>query len=438
MKAPKSIASLQPLCSHPSWVEIDLKQFKRNIRAIRRKIGARLFCLPVKANAYGHGLCEMGKAAAEAGVDYLGVSCLKEGAALRLAGISLPIFVFGAIHEEQINDLIELGLEFTVSSKFKAELAARECARLKKKCRIHLEVDTGMHRTGVRPETAFELFEWIRKEPFFDLAGIYSHLATADAAGDPFALKQIDSFRSLSEKIGRGSLLWHLANSGGVAFYPDSYFDMVRPGLLCYGYFPDGSVDPEGEIAPCFALKAKVSYFKVVAEGQGVSYGHLYRTERQTRIVTVPVGYGDGYRRSLSNRGFLLIRGRRYRISGAICMDQFMVDIGEGEVYVGDEATLIGKQGGEEILLSEVAKEAGTIPYELLCALNDRLPRIYTKGEPIAKRKKINRGAPSVRRYTGNRISLGSRRRANSEIPSEEPHDRRSGSLRGKKSEEMG
>lgn len=377
MKAPKSIASLQPVCAHPSWIEIDLAQFQRNIAAIRKMIGGRLFCLPVKANAYGHGLCEIGKAAAMAGVDRLGVSCLKEGAALRLAGISLPIFVFGAIHEDQINDLIDLGLEFSISSKFKAELTAKECERLKKRCRVHLEVDTGMHRTGVRPSTALELLERLRNSPSFDLIGVYSHLATADAPNHPFALRQIESFRHLMELAGKGNSLWHLANSGGVAFYPDSHFDMVRPGLLAYGYFPDGRTDPHGEIAPCFSLKAKVSYFKVVSGGEGISYGHLYLTKKQTRIVTIPIGYGDGYRRSLTNKGTVLIRGKRHLVSGAVCMDQFMVDVGESEVYVGDEAVLIGRQGNESLSLNDVAKAADSIPYELLCAFNDRLPRIY-------------------------------------------------------------
>lgn len=374
----KTIASFHPVCTHPSWIEIDLTQFKKNIAAIKKRIGSRLFCLPVKANAYGHGLCEMAKAGQEAGVDYIGVSCLKEGAALRLAGLSLPIFVFGAIHEDQINDLIEWNLEFSLSSRYKAELVERECNHLKKKCRIHLEVDTGMRRTGVRPETAIELMTWLQKSKFFEIVGIYSHLAMGDIPHHPFNLKQIEEMKELALQIKEKNLIWHMANSGGVAFYPDSYFDMVRPGLMSYGYFPDGSSDPNQEIAPCLSLKAKVSYFKVVAENQGISYGHLYQTAKQTRIVTVPVGYGDGYRRSLSNRGQVLIRGKQYRISGAICMDQFMVDIGEEEVHVGDEVVLIGKQAKQEIQLEKLSEMVQTIPYELLCALNDRLPRFYT------------------------------------------------------------
>jgi alanine racemase len=359
--------------SHPAWIEVDLQQFRRNLAAIRKKIGGRLLCLPVKANAYGHGLCEMGRAAAAAGVDYLGVSCLKEGRALRAAGLSLPILVFGAIHEDQIHELIQWNLELSVSSRYKAELVLKECIKLNERCRVHLEVDTGMQRTGVRPDTAVDLLSWLLRSDAFEVVGVYSHLATADTPAHPFALKQIAQMRELMNRVGQGHLLWHLANSGGVMHYPESHFDMVRPGLVCYGYLPDGKPDPMGEIAPCLALKAKVSYFKVVGAGEGVSYGHLYRTSCQTRMITVPVGYGDGYRRILSNQGRVAIRGKRYQIAGAICMDQFMVDIGMDEVFVGDEVTLIGK----DVRLEDLSQLAQMIPYELLCGLNDRLPRLY-------------------------------------------------------------
>lgn len=362
--------------THPAWIEIDLWQFKKNIQVIRSWIGERRFCLPVKANAYGHGLVPVAQAAVQAGVDCLAVSCLAEGVKLRRAGIQIPILVFGAIHEEQVGDLIELGLEFSISSKFKADLVAARCRGT---CRVHLEVDTGMQRTGVRCSTALELFAHLKKLGCFEVAGIYSHLATGDAPGDPVAEKQIGLFRELLEHpVFHGEkLIAHLANSNGVLHYPSSYFDMVRPGLLVYGYG-----GKEG-IAPCFSLKSKVSFFKVVAAGEGISYGHTYVTKRQTRIATVPVGYGDGYQRALSNRGSVLIRGRKIPIAGTVCMDQFMVDVGDGEAYVGDEAVLIGKQGDQEISLMEVAHLCGTIPYEILCLFNERIPRIYSDGRSV-------------------------------------------------------
>jgi len=374
----KFALTLRPLCAHPAWIEIDTAQFRKNLSAIRKKIGKRLFCLPVKANAYGHGLCRIAKIGAESGVDSLGVSCLKEAIELRLNGISIPIVIFGAIHEDQIGDLLEYDLEFSISSQYKARLVASQRSMTGKKFQVHIEVDTGMRRTGVRPESALALLDCVERLGCFEVVGIYSHFATSDRPQDPFALQQIELFKTLSSQVQGRGILCHLANSGGVAYYPESYFDMVRPGLLSYGYFPDGKPDPSGEIFPCLSLKAKVSYFKVVPQGAGISYGHAYLTKEETRIATVPVGHGDGYRRALSKKGSVLIRGRRYPIAGTICMDQFMVDIGRGEAYVGDEVVLIGKQGSEEISLWALAESADSIPHEMLCAFSDRLPRLYS------------------------------------------------------------
>lgn len=360
-------------CAHPTWIEIDLDQFQKNIAIIRAHIGKSRFCLPVKANAYGHGLIQMAKAA---DVDCLGVSCLQEGVKLRKAGVVMPILVFGAIHEDQVDAFVRHDLEFSISSKFKADLVAK---KLHGKCRVHLEVETGMQRTGVRCSTAIQLYEHLKNFPCFHVVGIYSHLALADRPNDPFTLKQISLFQDLLRTLAPRGVCAHLANSGGVAHYPEAHLDMVRPGLMAYGYLPENAPPSLQGIRPCFSLKSRISYFKVVEAGSGISYGHSYTTKHQTRIVTVPIGYGDGYRRALSNRGSVLIRGRRFPIAGAICMDQFMVDIGDCEAYVGDEVVLIGKQGKEEIKLTEVAALCDTIPYEVLCLLNERIPRFFSK-----------------------------------------------------------
>ncbi len=368
-----------PQPAHPSWIEVDLGQFRRNVGLIRSFIGPTRFCLPVKANAYGHGLRAMGLAAEEAGLDYLGVAHLQEGVQLREAGVTLPILVLGAIHADQIPDFIRYDLEVSVSSRFKADLVASACERLGRVCRVHLEVDTGMQRTGVRPGTAVELFAHLRDLPCVEVVGIYSHLATADLPGDPFALAQIAAFEALlRDPVFAGvPLLRHLCNSGGTAHFPQAHYDMVRPSIMVFGYPPEQAPGALQGLAPCFSLKSKVSYFKVVEAGQGISYGHTYVTSRRTRIVTVPVGYGDGYRRALSNRAEVLIRGRRFPIVGTICMDQLMVDVGDTEVRVGDEVVLIGRQGAEEIPLVEIARLCGTIPYEILCQFNGRIPRVY-------------------------------------------------------------
>jgi alanine racemase len=321
----------------------------------------------------------MGHAAVDAGVDYLAVAHLKEGIALRKCGIRIPVLVLGAIHEDQIADLIEWGLEFTISSKFKAELVAKVCRARFSKVKVHVEIDTGMHRTGVRPDTAIHLIEYIDSQPCFHMIGVYSHLATADTPTDPHALKQIEIFKHvLSHQVfSQRKILRHIANSSACLYYPTSFFDMVRPSLLAFGYGPENRPDALKGIAPCFSLKSKVSYFKVVKEGEGISYGRGYITKKATRIITIPIGYGDGLRRCLSNRASILLRGRRYPICGSICMDQCMVDLGDDEGYVGDEVVIIGAQGNEKISLMEVAKHCETIPYEVLCFFNERIPRIY-------------------------------------------------------------
>ena len=362
---------------HPAWIEIDLRQFRQNLAAVRRRIGSRLFCLPVKANGYGHGLVQISKTAQEEGVDFLGVSCLQEGAALRQAGITIPILLFGGIHEDQIRPCVELGIDLTISSQLKAQLMANECARMGKRGRVHLKIDTGLNRIGVRTSSAKALYEMVRDTPSLELIGIYSHLATADNPNHPFANQQIAEFLQLRKEIGAGPYLWHIANSGGLCFYPDAYQDlnMVRPGILAYGYRPDA--EPSDEVRPCFTLKTKVSYFKVVPAGAGISYGHRYRTTEQSRIATLSIGYGDGFRRSLSSRATALIRGRRYPVAGTICMDQLMVDLRNGEAYVGDEAVLIGQQGNEQISLWDLVHLLDSAPHEILTMLGERIPRKY-------------------------------------------------------------
>jgi len=365
------------MTTHPTWIEIDVRQFRKNISLLKSYLHNCLYCLPIKANAYGHGLCQIGKAAADAGVDYLAVAHLEEGKELRKAGICTPILVLGAIHEEQIPDLLEYELEFTISSQYKADLVASVCLALKKSCRIHIEVDTGMQRTGVRPQTAIELFHHLLNLQCFIVVGVYSHFATGDQ-GDTFTLQQMQKFDDLLNHLPSSSpLIRHIANSSGTLLFPHAHLDMVRPAFATFGYLPQTAPKELQEIRPCFTLKSKISYFKVVEKEQGVSYGHTYTTSSQTRIVTIPIGYGDGYRRCLSNKGFVLIRGQRFPIVGTICMDQLMVDIGQSEAFVGDEVVLIGKQGKEEISLQEVSHLVGTIPYEILCGFNNRIPRLY-------------------------------------------------------------
>lgn len=366
--------------NHPSWIEINLNQFKKNISIIKNYLGKTLFCLPIKANAYGHGLRAIGKASEDAGVDYLAVAHLQEAIKLRESNVNIPILVLGAIHEDQISDLIFYNLEFTLSSKFKADLVSKHCNKIKKNAIVHLEIDSGMQRTGVRPDTFPSFFDYVNRLEYLNVRGVYSHLVNSEIFADQTTTEQIDCFKSLTEECLNGHLgvLRHIANSGSIQNFPNSFFDMARPSLITFGYSRNKELKALSEIAPCFSLKSKISYFKVVNKNQGISYGHSYVTDKQTRIVTVPVGYGDGYRRCLSNKGFVLIRGKRFPVVGTICMDQLMVDIGDEEAYVGDEVVLIGKQDNEEIPVEEIATLCNTNIHEVLCFFNGRLPRVYT------------------------------------------------------------
>lgn len=364
--------------SHPAWIEIDVARFKRNIATVRREITSARLCVPIKANAYGHGLVPMARALVDEGIEYLAVAHSSEAVTCRRGGITAPILVLGAIHEEQIDDLLRYDIDFTISSAFKARLVAERCRARNKRCRVHLEVDTGMRRTGMRPETTRALYRELTSEPyaqFFDVVGIYSHLATGTHENDKIALDQIEKFSTLmlSPEFASQTFLKHLGNSAGMLNFSSAHFDMVRPALLCFGYAAPLGID----IEPCFSLKARVAYFKVVDEGEGISYGHSYVAPSRSRIVTIPVGYGDGFRRALSNRGSVLIRNKRYPIVGTICMDQFMVNVGNDDVYVGDEVVLIGRSGDQEISVAEIASLCDTIPYEILCNFNERIPRIY-------------------------------------------------------------
>lgn len=291
------------------------------------------------------------------------------------------ILVFGSFDDEQIPELINNNLEITLASQEKADALAKYCASKDTQCKVHIGVDTGMNRIGVGINSAKELIDFVLQHPRLELIGVYSHFAASDGLEPTLTEEQIQLFSDIAEYIKRQkpSVICHLANSGGVAYYPQSYFDMVRPGLMSYGYFPAAKVTYGhlSKIKPCFSLTARILHFKTVAKGQGISYSHRYYTGDTTHIATIQIGYGDGYRRGLSNLGQVLIGGKKYPIVGNVCMDMLMVDMGAtGEAKVGDEVILIGQQGEQEILLDELADKLNTINYEVLVGFNDRIRRV--------------------------------------------------------------
>ncbi|MDP3732844.1 MAG: alanine racemase [Candidatus Omnitrophota bacterium] len=363
----------------PTWVEVNLGNLAHNFNQVKKILAPKTkIMVCVKADAYGHGLVPVSKKLVSCGVDYLGVASIDEGIKLREAGISLPILILGLILKKDIQPVFKYKLTTTVCD---GELA---CAlNYKAKLRglpvnVHIKVDTGMGRIGVSHQDAAELVEKIHKPKFINIEGIFTHFAFADMNRD-FTLYQIDLFNRLLQKLNKEGIhipSVHAANSMGVIGYKNSHFNMVRPGLVIYGLYP--KKDLRLNLRQVLSLKTKVLFIKRLPKGYGVSYGHEYITKKATTIVTLPIGYGDGYPRNLSNCAPVLIGGRRFKISGRICMDQVMVDVGDFKVKVGDEAVLIGSQSKNKITAEELALLAHTISYEIVCGLGSRVPRVYT------------------------------------------------------------
>ena len=370
-----------PVSHRPSRIRVDLDALSHNLRAIRAHVGVPVMGI-VKANAYGHGLVQVARHLEAQGVDQLGVAFVEEGIALRKTGIRAPILVLGGIFGPQVAQFIVHDLEITVSSLDKLRQVEAAAESLGRKAIIHLKIDTGMERIGVHSYSCGPFIEAAAASKWCVLKGIYSHLACADDPASPMTLQQLARFEEACAhfpRIGAPMPLRHLANSGGVLHFPQTWLDLVRPGIVLYGVLPDPASKPTIDVRPALSLVSQVVYFKVVRAGNTVSYGATWTAERDTRVVTIPIGYGDGFPRALSSRGQVLIHGHRQPLIGRMCMDQFMVDLGpEGTAYNEDEVVLIGRQGPETVSAEDVAQLAGTIPYEILTGLNERIPREYS------------------------------------------------------------
>ena len=371
-----------PFTQRPTRILVDLDAIAGNLRAIAAHV--RVPVMPiVKANAYGHGLVPVARHLQAQGADRLGVAFVEEGIALREAGVSVPILVLGGIFGRQVEQFLRHDLELTVSSIAKLRQVEAAAEAMGRRAVIHLKIDTGMGRIGVRHGSVAPFVEAALASRWCAIRGVYSHLASADDPASPMTALQLERFLEACahfERAGAPMPLRHLANSGGVLHFPDTHLDMVRPGILLYGVLPDAASQPTVAVRPALSLVSQVVYFKVVRAGDTVSYGATWTAPRDTRVVTVPIGYGDGWPRALSSRGQVLVRGARHPILGRVCMDQFMVGIGDASAYNEDQVVLVGRQDGEDIRVEEVAAAAGTIPYEVLVQLNERIPREYFAG----------------------------------------------------------
>ena len=365
--------------SRATVAEIDLGALRNNLANIQRRVGAAQIMGIVKANAYGHGLERIAREMQRCGVAMLGVAFVEEGIALRASGITVPILVLGGIIGEQIGDFLDHNLSITASSVWKMEQIEAVARARKQVASVHLKIDTGMERLGIQHGNADELFEAASRAESCRIDGVFSHLAASQEQEGEWTKLQLDRFDKATawfERNGESCPPRHLANSGAILNAPETWFDIVRPGLMCYGIAPSGAAKTV-ELEPVLSWKTRVVYFKVVPQGTRVGYDGTWTAPCDTRVVTLPVGYGDGFRRSLGNRGEVLIRGRRYAVVGNVSMDQITVDIGpDGTAYNDDEAVLLGAQGDEQICADDMAKKMDTISYEVLTGIHPRVPRI--------------------------------------------------------------
>ncbi len=367
----------------PAFVEVDLNNLKHNLLQIRKHCQNRPIMAIVKANAYGHGLVKIAQLYEKLGVNCLGVALLEEGICLRKSGVTIPIAVFGGVLAHQIQEFLEWELEFFVTSEEILRLVEGTCKSLSKRAEVHIKIDSGMGRIGTHSSESACFIKKVLNTENILIKGVCSHLACSEDPKNPFTLKQLERFLkavSVFESLGATIPVRHLANSGGVLYFPETHLDMIRPGILLYGVYPDASSPRVLDIKPALQLKSKVTFQKSIKPGMSVSYGATWTSIRESEISTIPLGYADGYPRHLSNRGKVLIKGKLRSIVGRICMDQLMVNCENESTKIGEDVTLIGGQNGKIIRVEELSTLAETIPYEILTNLNTRLPRIYVNG----------------------------------------------------------
>jgi len=373
-----------------TWAEIDLDAIAFNIRAFKRHVGEKVKLIAVvKANAYGHGAIPVAESALAAGAEMVAVHRMLEGVELRKAGIQAPILILGYTPSDGADLAAAWRLTPSLTTlEFAQALSARATA-LGLNVPVHIKVDSGMSRYGLMPEEVIEFLQSIIGLPGISLEGLFTHFATADSADQSHVRQQLSVFneiRTTTRQAGFEFPLVHAANSAAMLNLPEAHFDAVRPGIAMYGLEPSNEWAPPFEIHPALTLKSLVSRVRLLPAGAGVSYGRTYLTSRPTLAALVPVGYGDGFHRILSNKGSVLIRGRRAPILGRVCMDQFVVDVSSiPEVQQDDEVVLIGQQGQAHIRAEEVALLAGTINYEVTTSLLPRVARLYYTSDQLVR-----------------------------------------------------
>ncbi|HLE76849.1 MAG TPA: alanine racemase [bacterium] len=372
------------LARRRTWAEVDLDAIAHNVRALRALLPATCrFMAVVKADGYGHGMTEVARAAIDAGATWLGVATLHEGLALRTAGFREPVLILGAVSPEDLMATVlprpPLSIAITSPEILEALIATPASG-----FRVHLKIDTGMTRLGLRPDDAAQTLDLLaRLRNRMALEGCFTHLATADDPESPLAAEQLAAFAPVAAMVRERfpSALVHAANSAGTIAWPGAHYDLVRVGIAMYGMYPAPILRTlmDEPLRPAMRLHSRVVRTLRVPAGTPVGYGATYRTERPTVIATVACGYADGYPRQASNRGEAVIGGRRHPVAGRVAMDYLMLDAGDADVRVGDEVELFG----ESVSADEVAKWAETISYHVFCGIGPRVPRLYLRGGQV-------------------------------------------------------
>ena len=363
-------------------VTVDLNALETNYRAIRSLVptSVKTLCV-IKADAYGHGAVQVARRYVTIGVDYFGLATVEEGVQLRESGISTPLLILGGIMPwEETARALRYRLTPVVTGIEMLKKIAEETTALGASVNVHLKVDTGMGRLGIRPEEVPVFVEELSKWKQVCVEGVMSHFSSSEKR-DEYGLTQMRAFGDIVEALkGRGIVptIVHMANSGAVCTYPEAHFSMVRLGIMLYGSYPDPVLSTQIALEPVMRLSSGIAAIRDFPSGSALSYGRTFITDREMRIASIPLGYADGYPRALSNKGSVLIQGKRCRLVGRVCMDWLLVDVtGMAGVQAGDEVVFLGRDQNQTITADEIAQHAGTIPYEILCGISPRIPRIH-------------------------------------------------------------
>jgi alanine racemase len=363
---------------YSTWLEIDLEAIRNNVRRLHQLTKTPIMAI-VKANGYGHGAVESARAAIEAGAEWCGVARFEEALALRQAGLNCQLLVMGYTPPACLQDAIDRNISLTIYDMELGDVYPRLLPKSSQSLKIHVKVDTGMGRLGIKPGDALKLVEQLSRTPGIKVQGFCTHLAKADETDRTSTLEQLARFIPLVKELEHRGLrpeIIHAANSAAALQYPESRFDLVRPGIAMYGLNPSNDTPLPDDFKPALTWKARLTSIKVLPPGHMISYGGIYTTRADEQIGVVPVGYADGFRRVAGEQ--VLLHGRRVDVVGRVCMDQSMVQLsGLSDAHIGDEVILLGTQANESISADEIARRWGTINYEVVCGLSNRLPRIY-------------------------------------------------------------